>query len=189
MASSSSRSQAQEDVDGIPEELIRAVNDARPQCPFWGTKRGCRKGQSCSLRHATSNELHLPHVSRHRAADGSTVINLRPPLMQGLERYFRHLGVLMPLTHGESWHTDDSISLITYATKLMLGPKLRSCAEAEQRGGVDIGGSFRGKTTGEFPQLLLHGTSVENASWPLQHISRNCWGRHICFPCSWPREV
>ncbi len=67
----------------LSEALVDAIRDARPICTFYGTKKGCRKGVKCPLRHMDNTEadLRLPYVSRSITKAGEEVVMLRPPLL------------------------------------------------------------------------------------------------------------
>ena len=163
--SSSSHLEPCDSDHGIPASLLEAVSQARPTCPFWGSKQGCRKDIKCALRHAAKNDVHLPHISRHVLADGSTTINLRPPLMKGLEKCFSSKKCPLPISHGEMWETAKGVRLVTYLLPLMEGANLQACAQAAQCGfAIQANGSRLSTSRGcDFSQLLLHGTTVKNA--------------------------
>ncbi len=80
--------------------LLQALKRAQPPCPFFATKQGCRKGRKCKLAHGGENEDHIPHISCHVLGDGNSYITLRPPLMQGLERFFKDRNCPMPMSNG-----------------------------------------------------------------------------------------
>lgn len=153
--------------DSIPDELVAALQAARPACPFFGKRRGCRKGRKCPLRHADDNNqnLRLPHVSRHLLPDGRTRITLRPPLAKGLELFFKEHGAVMPLSHGEAWDSQDGQQrFVTYQCVNMVAHDALRCREAEHRSGIRADPlSWHGASSKEFSKLLLHSTSLENA--------------------------
>ena len=68
--------------EGLAEELVDAVRDARAVCTFYGTSRGCRKGAKCPLRHVDSeaSDRRLPLVTRAITREGKEIYTLRPPL-------------------------------------------------------------------------------------------------------------
>ena len=179
MASSSS---ADEYPCGIPAELARAVEAARPAFPFWGLSRGCRKGKKCPLRHSDCSEtVHLPHVSRHLLEDGRTVINLRPPLLKGLERYFRSRDQLLPVSHGEFWRLDDGSEMVTYATPLMVEQDAYSCRQAEIAGkATSMNGTTLFASTKEFSRHLMRSKCIGHFELRL----RSCWAWR-----SWRRDL
>ena len=106
---------------------------------------------------------HLPHVSRHLGDDGATIIHLRPPLLKGLELYFRSRGKPLPLSHGEIWQMEGSADVVTYATPLMVEQNVFSCRQAEIAGSICINGETFYKSSKEFSRHLVHGTTIQNA--------------------------
>lgn len=153
---------AQDDA-GLPAQLVQALKDARPQCPFYGTKRGCRKGRKCQLSHGTANADRIPHVSRHVADDGSTYLTLRPPLLKGLERFFEHRKCPVPISNGQTWRLANGSFVVTFATPLMEAPDVFACSEARIRGFASIGNDKLYASTCVFSGFILHSTSVPNA--------------------------
>ena len=150
----------------IPTRLLEAVNVAKPQCPFWNSAKGCKKGNRCSLRHANVRSdpgmaARLPHISLNLLSDGSTVARLRPPLIEAFRRYFHD--EICPVSHGETWQ-HGKINLIRYATPRMVSPDTFACAQANQRRMVETSnGTFIYASEAKHPPFLMHATDVKSA--------------------------
>lgn len=147
----------------LPAHLLQVLKDARPPCPFYSTKRGCRKGRKCKLSHGSYNEAHIPHISRHVSETGSTYITLRPPLMKGLECFFEDRKVPIPISNGQTWRLADGTSVVTFATHLMEAPDMFVCSEAQTRGFASNGEKKFYASSRAFSGFILHSTSVPNA--------------------------
>ena len=154
---------AAQNDEGLPAQLLQALKRARPPCPFFSTKHGCRKGRKCKLSHGGENEDHIPHCSRHVAKDGRSYITLRPPLMQGLARFFSDRNCPMPISNGKTWRLEDGTFAVTFATPLMDAPDLFTRKEAATRGFAEIGSQKFYRSSCEFSGLILHSTSVPSA--------------------------
>eukprot|EP00974_Lingulodinium_polyedra_P073431 7109592-Lingulodinium_polyedra.AAC.2 len=119
------------------EDLLRAINAARPICRWWNTARGCRKGRKCPNRHLGAGEqehdAHLPHISRWRDADGNDHITLRPPFKQALVAFFSQAG--RPVTVGTGVQHGDKV---TYDLINFVAPKRAAIANAENMGAVEV---------------------------------------------------
>ena len=160
----------------LPAHLLDALRDARPPCPFYATKRGCRKGRKCKLSHGECNSDHIPHISRHIAENGSTYITLRPPLLHGLEKYFEQRKCPLPVSNGQTWRLENGSFVVTFATSLMQAPDMLSCSEAKTRGFAGNRDHSAYASPRAFSGLLLHSTSVPNA------LSILCDGRINASP-------
>ena len=90
----------------IPENLLAAVKVARQRC-IWHPYPGCKKGGRCPFRHVANdaedgeNDLHLPHVSRHKDS-----INVRPPLMTAWKSFFEAHTKPMTVTNSKKVDSD-----------------------------------------------------------------------------------
>ena len=79
----------------LPRELVEAIHAAKPPCPFFGTKKGCKKGAKCPHRHDTvASRAHLPHITRHEDR-----IVLRPPVPQAWRAWFAAQGLPLSAHH------------------------------------------------------------------------------------------
>ena len=92
----------------LPEDLVEAVANARRPCR-WFEQGKCKKGHRCSLLHRTSEEnvSHFPFVSCTVNSDGERRVQVRPPLRQALEKFFKLPGDELPVQSGKQ--VDDLI--------------------------------------------------------------------------------
>ena len=113
----------------IPENLLKAINSARPLCGFWKWKMQCKRGAQCTFRHDGSDgpqQTRLPHVSCIRTADGKERLCLRPQLNQAWQAFFRERGVLGKLQSGKML----SENCIMYPMMNMEGKDVEACKSA-----------------------------------------------------------
>ena len=136
----------------------------RPVCPFYGTRRGCRKSSKCPLLHAdNSASIHLPHISRCEDEEGHQYLVLRPPLAAAWEKFFEEKGKPNCLSFGRQIELEGCPRLIHYTLLNMRLPNLTACEAAKQLGGVRVDGQWYGQSGKECPKHLCHGTSIDNA--------------------------
>ena len=110
----------------IPEDLLDAINSARPLCGFWKMKMQCKRVAQCTFRHDGSEQRRLPHVSCIRAADGKERLCLRPQLNQAWQAFFREREVLGKLQAGKMLSED----CIMYPMMNMEGKDVEACKRA-----------------------------------------------------------
>ena len=155
------------------------MSACRQTCPFWGTRRGCRKGKKCPLLHDNphhGNAAHIPHISRHGDS-----FNLRPPLTSSLDMFFKEHKRPMPLSTAKFWSPQGSdTELVTFAVLNLTSPNMGACAAARQQGGVTISDQWRGLSTADFSGNIMHGTSVENAMQILLDGGATCDHTRTC---------
>ena len=77
----------------VPADVLKAINQARPVCS-WHTHGRCKKGARCQFLHGvgTENEAHVPHISSHKTSDGVVKMNVRPPLHEAFDQFFKEKG-------------------------------------------------------------------------------------------------
>ena len=158
-----------------PKELLVALDAARPVCKFYLTKKGCKQGSSCKLRHGESDDVvnaYLPHVSRHDGPEGTT-ITLRPPLPAAIQKFFGAHN-FAPIALGASRATSRK-QLLCYQLLYMQEPDAEACRNADTSGYAKDGqGKWVGKSGSvsiPYPTAMCHGTSVEKMLQILLHGS------------------
>ena len=112
----------------LPRDFYKAVDDARPVCAMF--QRGhCKKGGSCQKRHERGQSLSykLPHISRHKDADGNPTIVLRPPLKDALKAKFEAEGVIPTIGAGRRI---EGTPYMVFEVENMNPPNRKACSQA-----------------------------------------------------------
>ena len=166
MASGSTVTASDEAAVVMPEDVLRAISEARPVC-WWHENKRCRKGRKCTFLHASgenSNEGRLPHVSIGRDSTGKLQLHLRPPLADALAQYFRTEMPDRQHVLGPGNRLDEDGKLMMYSLSLMEQPDLQECTALATRGFVTLNGRTRGQCTNPlWPEYMVHGTSLNSA--------------------------
>ena len=162
-------SQSSHDAAFVPQEVMVAINQSRPSCAYFKTKKGCKKGAKCPNLHSRTaeNSHNLPHVSIYKVGD-ATVMSLRPPLQAALSIYFKKRGV-DPQTIGPGKTIGQDGKYMLFQLVFMDEPDTRACQQARHTEVAKVykrgGSSHRnpGKMTKvPFPHKLVHGPTIEN---------------------------
>ena len=139
----------------VPLELVQSVNVNRPRCLFNTSARGCRKGIKCPFLHDNGpnrNELHLPHVSRYAAADGSSQLVLRPPVSLVVPMLVEDK--LLTMLQRRVW-THVGLVLLAVHLVCMIPMNVAACDAARVAGCVGSAAQRHGKISSrEMPPLF-----------------------------------
>ena len=161
----------------LPRDFYKAVDDARPVCAMF--QRGhCKKGGSCQKRHERGQSLSykLPHISRHKDADGNPTIVLRPPLKDALKAKFEAEGVIPTIGAGRRI---EGTPYMVFEVENMNLPNRKACSQAlHQEFVVEITKDDKMKKHYKsdtekvtYPEYIGHGTSIE-ASFKIQKTGK-----------------
>ena len=79
--------------DDEVKAMLQSLATFKTRCADWGTKKGCRKGKKCKMRHCEDDSLevlsYVPSMSRFVDSNGRVSVTPRPPLTQALNALFQ----------------------------------------------------------------------------------------------------
>jgi hypothetical protein len=141
-------------------DIVEHVSACREKCQFWGTRRGCRRGNKCKLLHGDTNALRLPYVSRYIDKDGVHQLALRPPIdPDALDLFFD--GRPKTLHSMRQLKTPNHGMLLYFDLKHMVERDEVACVASVSANGVfDTSGKLRGNCNKILPAYCAHTTDV-----------------------------
>jgi hypothetical protein len=144
-------------------DVVAHVTACREKCQFWGTRRGCRKGNKCKLLHDDTNAERLPYISRNIDKNGVHHLALRPPIdPDALDLFFEGAKRPKTLHTSRQIKTPDRGVLLYFDFKRMVERDEVACVRSLSAGGVrDTSDVWRGSCNKKLPAYCMHATQVE----------------------------
>ena len=159
----------------FPQQFVDTVASFRKVCKWYGTFKGCQKGDKCASLHATQggaktawaviaeadNKRRMPHTSLFVDEAGNTQLTVRPLLREAAKAWFAAHKRPMTLDSPSRQFEVEGLDFVFYTLSHMPDPDRSSIGAAQQTDCCKPALGNHGRVTKrDMPACLGHVTSV-----------------------------